>query len=350
MLLFVYNFSKGEISMREVIHKELGKMMQNAIDFLKHSEKNILIQPKYSAISFWSAIELILKYRICKEHWSLILSKPDLKKFLSGDFTSKYFDELCIILENIVGSPLEKPHKDVLITIKNHRNMWVHFYNKEDVEKKTNELIVDQLHGWFILNLYINKWSFYFKPYIEEINSIYQLVKNNNAQYLSIAYNYLTPNIQQKILADRGIKLVRCSVCRYISCFRPVFNIDVGFEIKCEVCVQEDFGLYHKCTFCKKPLLISHATSYCRNCRNEVSFDKSLEEINKKYEDLECPVYCMCQNFLITLKNGYYCTSCKIFIDASSIKFCKTCEKYGPDFNFNCAFCRDYEPDMEDFL
>jgi hypothetical protein len=53
-------------------------IVKNAIDFMKHSVKEIEKEPKYAVIHFCSSVELFFKARLMCEHWSLIFAKPDL--------------------------------------------------------------------------------------------------------------------------------------------------------------------------------------------------------------------------------------------------------------------------------
>jgi len=53
-------------------------------------------------INFYASIELFLKARLLKEHWTLIVTKktePDIDKFISGDFQSITINEAEILLK-----------------------------------------------------------------------------------------------------------------------------------------------------------------------------------------------------------------------------------------------------------
>ena len=49
-------------------------LVRNAMDFLKKSVDELEESPKYSVIYFSTAVELFLKARLLREHWSLIIS------------------------------------------------------------------------------------------------------------------------------------------------------------------------------------------------------------------------------------------------------------------------------------
>ena len=51
-------------------------LVQNAIDFARRSVSEIRRSPKYSMIHFCAALELFLKARLLREHWSLVVTRP----------------------------------------------------------------------------------------------------------------------------------------------------------------------------------------------------------------------------------------------------------------------------------
>lgn len=81
----------------------IGRLVENALDFLHHAIENLERFPKLSIINFYTAVELFLKARLLHEHWSLVVAKdPDWDKFISGDFVSVSFEDACGRLSRIV--------------------------------------------------------------------------------------------------------------------------------------------------------------------------------------------------------------------------------------------------------
>ena len=77
-------------------HDIFDSLARNAFDFLERGIGEFDKAPKYSVIHFCAAVEMLLKARLMKEHWSLIVSKPEqanLAKFMAGDFASVTMDE-----------------------------------------------------------------------------------------------------------------------------------------------------------------------------------------------------------------------------------------------------------------
>ncbi len=52
-----------------------NRLVENAFDFLFKAISEIEGQPKYSVIHFYAAVELFVKARLMKEHWSLVISQ-----------------------------------------------------------------------------------------------------------------------------------------------------------------------------------------------------------------------------------------------------------------------------------
>lgn len=109
------------------------RLTDNAIDFLNRAIDEFKDRPKYSIINFYTAVELFLKARLSREHWSLIVRKsPDRKKFEAGDFDSVTFDEACERLKNVVESPVPERARNNFDAIRKHRNKMVHFFHDVD--------------------------------------------------------------------------------------------------------------------------------------------------------------------------------------------------------------------------
>ena len=49
----------------------MARLTENSIDFLTEAIDGFQVQPKYSIIHFYTAVELFLKARLLHEHWSL---------------------------------------------------------------------------------------------------------------------------------------------------------------------------------------------------------------------------------------------------------------------------------------
>src|SRR4051794_21942996 len=92
-------------------------LVVNAIDFLTQSAEEVESHPKYSVIHFCAGIELLLKARLLREHWSLVVTKPgeiSKRKFEEGDFESVSMRQCFERLENVCGERLQEERESFL--------------------------------------------------------------------------------------------------------------------------------------------------------------------------------------------------------------------------------------------
>jgi len=67
--------------------KARNELTESAFDFLEKSVDELEKHPKYSVIHFATAVELLLKARLMREHWTLVVERASdavLKDFLDG--------------------------------------------------------------------------------------------------------------------------------------------------------------------------------------------------------------------------------------------------------------------------
>ena len=156
---------------------------RNAFDFLQHAVTKLEENPKYSLISFVSAVELFLKARLLLEHWSLVFENPgdaNVTKFRNGDFVSVTMDEAVRRLKGIVGLGLIRAEIECFGQLRVHRNRLVHFCDTDSGATSTlvQQVASDQCKGWLYLHrLLTEKWAEDFEPYEEQIGDIHQSMK-----------------------------------------------------------------------------------------------------------------------------------------------------------------------------
>ena len=118
--------------------EEEQKLLENGLCFLLRAIKNLNSfdesnkseELKYSILHLFSGIFLILKARLCREHWSLLVSNVDkttLKKFKNGDFYGVGFEQCQERLLKILHLKKLKDDKDILKNLRETRNKIEHF-------------------------------------------------------------------------------------------------------------------------------------------------------------------------------------------------------------------------------
>lgn len=177
-------------------------VIQNAIDFLKHSLDELKTSPKYSVIHFCAAIELFLKAKLMLEHWSLVTEEPkkaNVSRFQAGDFRSVGIDEALRRLENISNVRIPRDTHRSFTELREHRNKLVHFFHPDYVNEPsehTLEIIVsEQSKGWFHLHRLIARdWRDEFDDYQDDIAELHRTV-NRQRGYLNAKFENLKNDI-----------------------------------------------------------------------------------------------------------------------------------------------------------
>ncbi|MGV9754161.1 hypothetical protein, partial [Nocardia farcinica] len=85
---------------------------------------------KYAVLHLQAAIEVLLKVRLIREHWTLVFKNPDkatLASYVNGDFISIGLDETLARLKGIAGIDLSENTKRSFARLAKERNKLQHF-------------------------------------------------------------------------------------------------------------------------------------------------------------------------------------------------------------------------------
>ena len=124
----------------EKVHLSL---MDNALDFLLSASEAVSRDPtprnlKDAVLNVANGIELLVKSRLAREHWSLIFAdanKANPQKLKEGEFNSVGSDLALVRLEQIVGVPINKRDKSRLDDLRKLRNRLTHFTANIEMEQ-----------------------------------------------------------------------------------------------------------------------------------------------------------------------------------------------------------------------
>lgn len=205
------------------------RLCESAFDFLARSVEEIERSPKHALVAFAAGMELLLKARLVREHWSLIVAgKPDAKRFNTGDFTSVSLKEALEKLRNALEEPVPGAAEAIFARIAQHRNAVVHHYHELDEDEFRNQVALDMCLGWFHLHTWLRRAHF-FDLEISIINSKFQKVKT----YLTAAFLEVKPRLDQ--LENDGVQICECPLCGFQSAPLKAMT-DIIFEQDCLVC------------------------------------------------------------------------------------------------------------------
>jgi hypothetical protein len=321
---------------------------------LKKSVADIKKSPKYSVINFCSAVEIFLKARLIREHWSLILAKPELAdviKFKGGDFVSVSMDEAIRRLNNICSEKLSREAEDAFRAVRNHRNKLVHFFHPDYAkasEKSLQTIVAEVCRGWFYLHQLLGKeWSNHFEAYQKQIDKLDKRM-HELRQFLRAKFEALKPQITAEI--NSGYEFEKCPVC---GCKAARID-EIGdplHESKCKVCNRENQFLFFECPQCKERIRIDDmAEGKCAKCAFEVDIENLLDAFGDAQDPKEPSTHAYCSECertdaptAIPYGDGYLCLSCLTQHDrADNCGFCgELCTGIDPltASGFGCIVC-----------
>lgn len=180
------------------------QMVASAFDFLKQARKDLEAKKsKYAVVHFATAIELILKARLLKEHWALVVAvsgDADREAFRNGTAKTVTVDQAIKRLENVAGQHLPHGAAEAFKVIAAHRNRMIHFFHEaasdEAEEKVRAQVTAELLLGWYFLLRLIRGWQDKF----DEFHGHIWQVENGMAQmrgYLKVVHDKIKDQIAE---------------------------------------------------------------------------------------------------------------------------------------------------------
>ncbi len=257
------------------VNNQFNDLVRNALDFLKKSIDEIEVSPKHSIIDFYTAVELLIKARLLKEHWSLIIKKietADFNKFLNGDFQSVSLDDAKERLKKIVGEDIGNDAYQQFDKVRKHRNQLVHFHNKTSNLK---EIVAgDVLKGLHLLNVLLNeKWQPHFKNFKLDLFRISEKA-HKLRDYLKVKFDILEPEIDKE--KSDGANYQICASCGFHSLRKTELHKNI-FTFNCKVCVLQETLIQIECPDCSNKVNITEGSGFCSKCEKEFEIEEILE-------------------------------------------------------------------------
>lgn len=329
-------------------------LTQSAIEFLVAAAKQLQSQPKFAVINLATGIELLLKARLVREHWALIVAKPEkasLAHFASGSFQSVNLDDAVSRLRNVVGLTLTKEEEHCFGRLRDHRNKFIHFVHPEFGTPvgtaALSTLAAEQCQAWFLLRrLLEERWSPHFGAYVKDIAKIHRLIAKNR-EFLSGKYQALRPEIEAASRA--GAVYDVCGVCGFTSSLTSLRE-DPLMESQCAVCDRRNDFLAVTCPSCNAGIRVSDVgEAECSGCGYMTSLEWLIETFGPYEDPKEDPLtgYCtFCENTetrtVVPLVEMLLCLSC--LEEHGRINTCQYCgESIAGDtegsYTFGCLLC-----------
>lgn len=111
------------------------RVLHNGLDFIKSALDYLAIPDgdqgaKYAVLHLAAGIELVMKARLEREHWTLVFQDPRVatrKQYETGDFVSANLDSVLARLTGVCETGLTEQNKRQLKRFKTQRNKLEHF-------------------------------------------------------------------------------------------------------------------------------------------------------------------------------------------------------------------------------
>lgn len=348
---------------------EVQGLLNNSMDFLQKAQDEFASSPTHSIVSFWTAVELLLKVPLAHEHWSLVCSGKKIvrKKYREGDFQSITFAEACERLKDVLEKPLPPATFNAFDKIRQHRNRVVHFYHDAFSEEAKVKLLAEQADAWFALNRLMREdWKSLFEGALGNYLASQErhlLIKNT--YYADIKFKQINTLIKDHRKSEG--KVIKCKQCNKSAVVVEILRQLNGYTFKtasCLVCgTSLDTFIEFSCPECNEPqsLIAWDETEFeCTKCKHSASRYELFDTSNHSPDDYHCastPAGCSeCEGYdsVCEFEKGYFCTQCFSLFD--SIGQCGYCGHHSTDIDdfsvmTGCSFCEghpDTWPDDDD--
>ncbi|ENM3767982.1 hypothetical protein V9R55_003536 [Vibrio cholerae] len=338
-------------------------VVQNAILFLNSSFENLENSPRSSVIDLYTAIELLFKARLMKEHWALIITRPEdakITSFENGNFHSVYLEQSEKRLTNICGEKFKKEAMDNFKALGEHRNQIVHFAHTGFGENRKTVIFEHWASWYYLYDLVTKQWSEIFDSYLKHFERFNKRIYRNT-DFLQVKYDAIDKDIENE--KKKGTEVLTCPSCHFNSAVVKKTNY-WGKDFECLVCdvkdeIPKEIKAAISCEHCDK--LVSYfllRSNECNHCSGEISEKYALDEYIKiyheGYEDDEDLYHCLpvghCHNCesetatVVVIEGVEVCVSCGV--QGWRIMFCEHCSEYvtgdrNKIVHFACHLCED---------
>jgi hypothetical protein len=312
-------------------------LTRNAFDFLARGIAEFDESPKYSVIHFCAAVEMLLKARLMKEHWSLIVAKPEqanLAKFMAGDFISATLEDIRSRTRDIAGENIGDDAYASFRALANHRNKMVHFFHNglENDDKAKAQIVAEYCRSWFHLHCLLTRWDDYFHGFSSEIAQADRAMKGRR-KYLAAKFEALKTDLDAARKTGNPPKA--CSACGFKAGIPDAIDDQIA-TLRCLVCDHTEIQVELDCPHCGKRIVVANeGYARCGHCRGAIEPQHLVDALTDhdaahiaimEGDDSWGPANCgNCEDYHTVVRRGdrYFCTNC--FDLSDHIEQCEWC-------------------------
>jgi hypothetical protein len=323
-------------------------LVSNALDFLKRSNSEFEKHPKYSLIHFCASVEIFVKARLMREHWTLIVTRSDKATwgtFQSGIEHSVGLGEAHARLKRVAEDGLTDEQLKAFESLVKHRNRLIHFHHEGLSTQETlkAEVAASQLRAWFYIHqLLTTRWRAHFELIQKTLERMERSMRKRRP-YLRAKFEGLKERFAEAEAA--GLRCVECPSCGFESLVMKQQLGELSHGL-CLVCDWYRVQLAFECPNCgDQTEALDDGFGTCDHCGK--AFDAYqiahvLEDPTGRYRAWtdgddsglsgNC-ILCEMEETVVPYHGRYLCTNC---FDLS-------------DERHNCPWCgavTNYEVDM----
>ena len=300
----------AQANTRRVVDQHFMDLVQNAVDFQERSVRDLLDgNLKFSVVHFYQALELFVKARLLREHWTLVISDPSqasYSSFENGDFHTVALPDAIDRLTRIAGEDLRSA-KVAFEPVRIRRNQVVHFHAPdmpkvpnqrtrteagtsalfEKIPPEVGKIVAELCRAWYELNqLLVHRWKVQFAPFHAKCQHL-DLLMLKVRPYLQTRFDKLQPKLS--MLRSRG-RVVACAACGFeASSSESVF--DRLSQTSCLVCGRGERTYRFPCTEqgCKGEIVLSEdGTAVCDSCETSMTLDEVASHVGESSHPGDC--------------------------------------------------------------
>jgi len=340
---------------------DVQALINNGLEFLDKAREELeASKAKFSVVSFWTAVEILLKVPLVHEHWSLVCSKknaPKKQAYREGDFQSITYEETRILLRDVLEKPLAPETHSAFEKVRKHRNRVVHFYHSAFTDADQVQIRKEQADAWFALNrLMREEWQSIFgakHSYSWKLAHGETRLLRGSEYYAAVKLKQVRPELDE--LASQGINIQTCPDCKQKSMLTSTqitgSEEHTLFETRCHVCTSEFRNISFICPSCKEKQILCDGDEdfVCGRCEHTEKRIKLLDEESFRSLDEEllselpgACTKCMIPDSICAHGHGYLCTQCFSFY--KELEACDHCGHLSdsvPELSVfqGCDFC-----------
>lgn len=340
-------------------------LTRNAFDFLKRGIEEFDKAPKYSVIHFCAAVEMLLKARLMREHWSLIVSKQDqanLTKFMAGDFMSVTLEEARARIRDVAGEDIGDDAFNSFRTLANHRNKMVHFFHGglDSDDKAKEQIVAEQCRAWFHLHRLLIRWDGYFSDFHDQIAQADRAMKRHR-KYLTAKFKALRSDLEAK--RKSGHPPQPCNACGFKAAIAEGLDDQIA-SLHCSVCDHVETQVQLHCPHCGESITVTNeGYATCDHCEGQIEPSHLLDALTDQAEAYRAmqdgradELHANCGNCdghhtVVCRGDRYFCASCfDITHRLEQCGFCGQCSTGNMEdsYAYGCGQCEGQWGNMKD--